>query len=77
LAASKAEDAAGERSGRDWGRIERRWAVTVRLGRPAVIDWKIAAWAVISAALLFALKINATWLVVGAAWIGLIAAPLK
>ena len=46
-------------------------AVTWQLGRAAVIDWLTAALALISAVLVFRVKINSAWLVVGGGVIGL------
>jgi chromate transporter len=46
-------------------------AVTWQLGRAAVIDWFTAFLALISAVLVFRLKINSAWLVLGGGVIGL------
>ena len=46
-------------------------AVTLQLGRAAVIDWFTAVLALISAVLVFRLKINSAWLVFGGGVIGL------
>jgi chromate transporter len=46
-------------------------AVTWQLGRAAVIDWFTAVLALISAVLVFRLKINSAWLVLGGGLIGL------
>jgi chromate transporter len=46
-------------------------AVTLQLGRAAVIDWFTAVLALISAALVFRIKINSAWLVLGGGLIGL------
>ena len=46
-------------------------AVTLQLGRAAVIDWFTAVLALISAALVFCIKINSAWLVLGGGLIGL------
>lgn len=46
-------------------------AVTWQLGRAAVIDWLTAALALISAVLVFRVKINSAWLVIGGGIIGL------
>ncbi len=47
-------------------------AVTWQLGRAAVIDWFTAVLALISAVLVFCLKINSAWLVLGGGVIGLV-----
>ena len=52
-------------------------AVTLELGRAALIDPLTILLALLSIALLVRFKINATWLVVGGALIGLIAAALR
>ena len=46
-------------------------AVTWQLGRAAVIDWVTAVLALISAMLVFRIKINSAWLVIGGGIIGL------
>jgi chromate transporter len=46
--------------------------VTWQLGRTAIHDWITAALAVMSAVVLFAFKVNATWLVVVGALVGLL-----
>ncbi|HEY6365534.1 MAG TPA: chromate efflux transporter [Candidatus Binatia bacterium] len=46
-------------------------AVTLQLGRAAVIDWFTAVLALISAVLVFRIKINSAWLVLGGGLIGL------
>ncbi|HSM54901.1 MAG TPA: chromate transporter, partial [Candidatus Sulfomarinibacteraceae bacterium] len=48
-------------------------AVTWELGRAAIIDWLTALLAVISAILLFRLRLNSAWIVLGGAFVGLIA----
>ncbi len=47
-------------------------AVTLQLGRAAVIDWFTAVLALIAAVLVFRLKINSAWLVFGGGVIGLV-----
>jgi chromate transporter len=46
-------------------------AVTLQLGRAAVIDWFTAVLALVSVALVFRIKINSAWLVLGGGLIGL------
>lgn len=48
-------------------------AVTWELGRAAVIDWLTALLAVVSGILLFRLRLNSAWIVLGGAFVGLIA----
>jgi chromate transporter len=48
--------------------------VTVQLGRAALVDWLTIALAVVSAALLFRFRLNATWLILGGAAVGLLRA---
>ncbi|MFW5943564.1 MAG: chromate efflux transporter [bacterium] len=48
-------------------------AVTWELGRAAVVDWLTALLAVVSAILLFRLRLNSAWIVLGGAFVGLIA----
>ena len=52
-------------------------AVTWQLGRAAVIDWFTAILALISAVLVFRLKINSAWLVLGGGIIGLLSKLLS
>lgn len=52
-------------------------AVTWQLGRAAVIDWFTAVLALISAVLVFRLKINSAWLVLGGGIIGLVSKQLS
>lgn len=52
-------------------------AVTWQLGRAAVIDWFTAVLALISAVLVFRLKINSAWLVLGGGIIGLVSKLLS
>ncbi|TMA90694.1 MAG: chromate transporter [Deltaproteobacteria bacterium] len=52
-------------------------AVTWQLGRAAVIDWFTAVLALISAVLVFRLKINSAWLVLGGGIIGLLSKLLS
>ena len=52
-------------------------AVTWQLGRAAVIDWSTAILALISAVLVFRLKINSAWLVLGGGIIGLLSKLLS
>jgi chromate transporter len=52
-------------------------AVTLQLGRAAVIDWFTAILALISAVLVFRLKINSAWLVFGGGVIGLVSKLLS
>jgi chromate transporter len=52
-------------------------AVTWQLGRAAVIDWFTAILALISAVLVFRLKINSAWLVLGGGIIGLLSKVLS
>jgi chromate transporter len=52
-------------------------AVTWQLGRAAVIDWFTAILALISAVLVFRLKINSAWLVLGGGIIGLVSKLLS
>lgn len=47
-------------------------AVLWELGRAAVVDWLTALLAIIATALLFRLKLNSAWLVLGGALIGLL-----
>ena len=51
--------------------------VTWQLGRAAVIDWFTGVLALISAVLVFRLKINSAWLVVGGGIIGLVSKLLS
>jgi len=51
--------------------------VTWQLGRAAVIDWFTAVLALISAVLVFRLKINSAWLVLGGGIIGLVSKQLS
>jgi len=48
--------------------------VTVQLGRAALVDWLTVALAVLSAALLLRFRLNATWLILGGAAVGLMRA---
>jgi chromate transporter len=50
--------------------------VTVQLGRAALVDWLTIALAVLSAALLFRFRLNATWLILGGAAVGLLRAAI-
>jgi chromate transporter len=52
-------------------------AVTWQLGQAAVIDWFTAVLALISAVLVFRLKINSAWLVLGGGIIGLLSKLLS
>ena len=52
-------------------------AVTWQLGRAAVIDWFTAVLALISVVLVFRLKINSAWLVLGGGIIGLVSKLLS
>ena len=52
-------------------------AVTWQLGRAAVIDWFTAILALISAVLVFRLKINSAWLVLGGGVIGFVSKLLS
>jgi chromate transporter len=52
-------------------------AVTLQLGRAAVVDWLTAVLALISAVLVFRLKINSAWLVLGGGVIGLVSKLLS
>jgi chromate transporter len=52
-------------------------AVTWQLGRAAVIDWFTAVLALIAAVLVFRLKINSAWLVLGGGIIGLLSKLLS
>jgi chromate transporter len=52
-------------------------AVTWQLGRAAVIDWFTAVLALISVVLVFRLKINSAWLVLGGGIIGLVSKQLS
>ncbi|MBI5930780.1 MAG: chromate efflux transporter [Chloroflexi bacterium] len=47
-------------------------AVTVELGREALVDWVTVALAVAAAVLLIRFKVNSTWLIVGGALVGFI-----
>ncbi len=47
-------------------------AVTLQLGREAVVDWLTALLAIVAAMLLFRLRINSAWLVLGGALVGLV-----
>lgn len=49
-------------------------AVTIELGRAALIDWLTMTLAAISAVLLIRYKVNSAWLVLGGAVVGLVAA---
>jgi chromate transporter len=48
--------------------------VTVQLGRAALVDAFTVALGVVSAALLLRFRLNATWLILGGAAIGLVRA---
>jgi chromate transporter len=50
--------------------------VTVQLGRAALVDWLTIALAAVSAALLLRYRLNATWLLLGGAAVGLLRAAL-
>jgi chromate transporter len=50
--------------------------VTVQLGRAALVDWLTIALAVLAAALLFRFRLNATWLILGGAAVGLLRAAI-
>ena len=50
--------------------------VTVQLGRAAIVDGITVALAVLSAALLLRYRINATWLILGGAVVGLLRAAI-
>jgi chromate transporter len=51
-------------------------AVTLALGRAAVVDWPTAVLAVAAAVLLLRWKVSSTWLVLGGAAVGLAAHAL-
>lgn len=51
-------------------------AVTVELGRDALVDWYTVALALLSAVLLLRFKLNSTWLVIGGALAGLLSAAV-
>jgi chromate transporter len=50
--------------------------VTVQLGRAALVDWLTIALAVLAAALLLRFRLNATWLILGGAAVGLLRAAI-